>query len=448
MTISSAASEPRVPESSEKAQRTSHPIALWFLFWGEFAERYSFYGMKTILLLYMTTVLHFDDGAARGWISYFKAAAYGMPLLGGFIADRFFGKYWTIVGFSVPYILGHVIIGFENVPCLLIALALLALGAGVVKPNTSTLMGMTYDQQRPGQTQLRSDAFAMFYVAINAGFFISSVAAPLLRDHYGYRIAFLFPAGLMLISFVLFTVGKPFYAKETARRGPTTPVERREQRRALRRLFGLFAVVAFFWSVMEQYDNTWVHFARDHVDLKFGLIGKPLDPDQFQSLNGVFIIVLVPIVAVVWHMLARAGIRLRPTDKMFIGFLLTLATPLIMAIAAALAGDAGRVSAWWLVLAYFVITLAEVCISVVGLELAFTAAPASMKSFITACWLLTLASGDILNAVITPYYDETISLGGAALHLTPTIFFGFFALLMVPVTISFVFIARRFNALS
>src|SRR5580658_8387564 len=112
-----------------------------------------------------------------------------------------------MVTFCVPYILGHFIIGFENVPCLLIALTLLAIGAGVVKPNTSTLMGMTYDQQRPGRTQLRSDAFAIFYVAINAGFFVSSLAAPLIRTHYGYRTAFLVPAGLMVISFSLFGLG-------------------------------------------------------------------------------------------------------------------------------------------------------------------------------------------------------------------------------------------------
>ena len=135
---------------------TSHPIALWFFFWGEFAERCSFYGMKAILLLYMIDRLGFDKGAASGWMNYFKAACFFLPLAGGFLADNYFGKYRTIVAFSLPYILGHVILGFQNVPCLLISLALLAMGAGVIKPNLSTLMGMTYDQQRPGQTQLRA----------------------------------------------------------------------------------------------------------------------------------------------------------------------------------------------------------------------------------------------------------------------------------------------------
>ncbi len=245
---------------AERPMRTSHPLALAFFFWGEFAERCSFYGMKAILLLYMIDRLGFDNGSASAWMNYFKAACYFLPLAGGFLADNYFGKYRAIVAFSLPYILGHVIIGFENVPCLLLALALLAMGAGVTKPNISTLMGLTYDQQRPGQSQLRSDAFAMFYVAINSGSFASSFAVPLIRNAYGYRVAFLFPAGLMFAAFTLFVLGKPFYAKETIRRVRAAPQERREQWRVLRRILGLFAVIVFFWSVLEQYDNTWILF--------------------------------------------------------------------------------------------------------------------------------------------------------------------------------------------
>jgi len=456
-------------QSGETPVSTSHPIALWFFFWGEFAERCSFYGMKAILLLYMIDRLGFDKGVASGWMNSFKAACYFLPLAGGFLADRLFGKYRTIVAFSLPYILGHVILGIQNVPCLLIALGLLAMGAGAVKPNLSTLMGMTYDQQRPDQTQLRSDAFAMFYVAINTGSFVSSFAVPLIRNFYGYRIAFLFPAALMIVAFALFVAGKPFYAKETMRRSRPTPQERREQWHVLRKIFGLFVVVVFFWSVIEQYDSSWILFARDHVDLnifdfapktwQFGLLtllgrrfhinllGTPLVADQFQVLNPIFVMVLVPVVAIVWRLLARAGVNLRPTDKMLIGFVFTLATPLILAIAGARADTVGRISAWWLVSAYFVITAAEACISVVGLELAFTAAPESMKSFVTACWLLTMSCGDFLNALITPYYDESVSLGSLTVRLSPSVYFGLFGLMMIPVLIAFLLVARRFNRL-
>ena len=201
--------EPQTPS------RKTHPIGFWFFFWGELAERCSYYGMRAILTLYMVDRLGFSDGLASSAMSYFIAGCYFLPLVGGFVADRFFGKYWTIVGFSVPYILGHVILGVESVPFLIVALVLLAMGSGVIKPNISTLMGLTYDQQRPGQEKLRSDAFAMFYWAINLGAAVSSFAMPIIRTRMNYAIAFLFPAALMAVSFAIFAAGKRFYAVET-----------------------------------------------------------------------------------------------------------------------------------------------------------------------------------------------------------------------------------------
>src|SRR5262249_25972813 len=136
----------------------------------------------------------------------FIAACYLLPLLGGYLADNFLGKYWTLVIFCIPYILGHFILGLETVPTLFIALALLAMGTGATKPNIPTLMGMTYDQQRPGQDRLRSDAFAMFYFAINVGALLSSFAMPQIRNQWNYQIAFLFPAMLMVIAFPIFAL--------------------------------------------------------------------------------------------------------------------------------------------------------------------------------------------------------------------------------------------------
>src|SRR5207302_333991 len=135
-------------------------------------------------------------------------------------------KYWTIVGFSIPYVFGHVVLGFENMPALIFALSLLAMGSGVTKPNISTLMGMTYEQQRPGQDQLRSNAFAYFYLAINVGAFLSQAALPSIRTQYDYWIAFLVPAGLMVLALIIFALGKPYYAVETLVHTPLTWPER------------------------------------------------------------------------------------------------------------------------------------------------------------------------------------------------------------------------------
>jgi len=180
------------PPPAERSGVLDHPIGFWFFFWGEFAERCCYYGMRTILLLYMIRVLGFSDGQASRVMSYYIAACYLLTLVGGYLADNYFGKYRTIVGFSLPYIVGQLMLGIEtlqNRACLYVSLALLAMGSGVIKPNLSTLMGLTYDQKRPGRAKLRSDAFAMFYGAINIGAAISSFAMPWIRDRYGYAAA-------------------------------------------------------------------------------------------------------------------------------------------------------------------------------------------------------------------------------------------------------------------
>src|SRR5438552_2784306 len=310
----------------------------------------------------MADKLGLGETNAATYMSFFIAGCYFLPLAGGFIADRFFGKYWTIVGFSIPYILGHVILGVESVTFMVIALTLLAMGSGVIKPNISTLMGLTYDQYRPGQTQLRSDAFAFFYMAINIGAFLSSSAVPWLRTHYSYATAFLFPAGLMVVALALFALGKPFYAREVITRTETTPEERRQQWAVLGRLFGVFLVITFFWMVFDQSTTTWIRFAQNDFDLN--LLGYPVEPDQFQALNPLFIIALLPVISVaLWRFLARLGLHLRPTDKMLVGFLVTAASMAAMTAAGFLASPGHKVSLWWQVLTYFLITVAELCIS-------------------------------------------------------------------------------------
>ncbi len=427
---------------------TSHPTGFWFFFWGELAERSCYYGMRAILTLYLAEQLGFGDANASTIMSLFIAGCYLLPLLGGYIADNFFGKYWTIVGFSLPYILGQLllcidseqVLGIPPKQFIFVSLVLLAMGSGVIKPNISTLMGLTYDQYRPGQTQLRSDAFSFFYMAINIGAFASSSTMPYLRTHYGYHFAFAFPAGLMLIALTLFALGKPYYAHEVITRTEKTPEERRQQWAVLRRLFGLFFVITFFWMVFDQSTSTWILFAKKDFDLN--LLGYHVDPDQVQAVNPLFIIALLPVISVgLWRVLAHLGLRMRPTDKMLVGFLVTAVSMGVMTFAGYLASSGQKVSLWWQVLTFFLITVAELCISPVGLELAFTAAPKAMKGFITGCFLLTVFFGNIINSYLVRLYTPlapTTTLG-------PMEYFGMLTGILLVITVAFVFVARRFN---
>jgi dipeptide/tripeptide permease len=449
------------------AVSTRHPLAFFFFFWGEFAERCSYYGMRAILFMYLTSVLTFTDNTATEIQSYFKAACYFLPLLGGYLADRFFGKYWTIVGFSVPYVLGHFILGIQTEVALFIALLLLAGGSGVIKPNISTLMGLTYDQQRPGQAALRSSAFLWFYFSVNVGAVISQFGLPKLRSYlidqtgdlgYAYRIAFQFPAWLMVASLAIFAAGKRFYGKDKA--GPLpdlSPEERRQRWEVLARLFGVFALMVFWWAIYEQNDNLWTAFARDHIDrnllgekvtlttlsflnpifdLVWRLFGGEFAPDGFQFINALLVIVLVPIFAWSFRKLDPEMTVFRPMRKILAGFLFQVAASGVMAIAGVLASEGTPVTAWWIVAGFALLTVGEILLYGTGLELSYAAAPANMKGFVTACFLVTNALGNLINAQLSKLYGT---------HLNPAEFFALSAGIVFAAAVAFYFVGRRFD---
>jgi len=265
-------------------------------------------------------VLHYSDADGGTYYYLFKMMAYLLPLLGGILADRWFGRYWTIVGFSIPYVAGHFVLGIEDkFWCMVALFALLAPGTGVIKPNISSLLGETYDQQRPGQDALRISGFQYFYFAINVGALISMAAVPFIRDKSGYAIAFQFPAWLMVGALAIFAAGKPFYAKGVRGRVKTAAQRQEENatlalffailcglagpllvkefvsretyvisqialavasiallilawrlfspemRATLARLFGVFGLISLWWVAYEHNDSIWVFFARDYM---------------------------------------------------------------------------------------------------------------------------------------------------------------------------------------
>jgi POT family proton-dependent oligopeptide transporter len=382
----------------------AHPRGFWFVFWGELAERASFYGMRTVLALYLIDTLRFAPAGAASVMSLFLAAAYLTPILGGVIADRALGRFGTITAFALPYVAGHVVLAaVPNRIGLGISLALLALGAGAIKPNTSTLMGMIYVAEK--KTALLGRAFSYFYAAINVGSALTSLGLPLVRVAYGYEAALLVPAGLMAVSFALFVAGRRHYPAEPPRHRPS-PVERAAARQSLRTLAPMFALISIFWFVYDQSASTWIFFARDAVDLHlFGTL--TITPDQIQGTNPVFILILTPLFNRLWTWLAtRRGTGEVPdTRKIQIGFWIVVIAMAGMTIAGALS-VLGPVSVWWLLAATFVITLGELCISVVGLELAFRRAAPGTKSAITGAFLATTCVGDLIGGGFAQLYGR------------------------------------------
>jgi dipeptide/tripeptide permease len=426
----------------------NHPAGFWFIFWGELAERCSFYGMRAVLAVYMADALQLGEANGGSYYFTFVAACYFLPLVGGWVADNFLGKYLTIVIFSVPYILGHVILGIESFYAVAIALSLLAMGSGVIKPNISPLMGLTYDQYRPGQEQLRSNAFGIFYMAINIGAATSTLIVPWIRDHYGYFLAFLFPAVLMAVAFVVFAAGKPFYAREVISRTRKTPEERALQWRVLGQVGLLFLLVMFFWAIFDQSSGTWIYFARKYMNVDLYLFGDPLAAETMQAINPILIVIMLPVTTVLWTALDSRGIKIRATDKMILGFLLTAACMGVMAYCGYSVRQVGeneilppdeRISIRWQAVAYLLITMAEILISVTGLELAFVAAPKSMKGFVTSLWLVSVGMGNLfLNVPLSRLYP----------HMAPGNYFAMLTVLLLVVAVAFYFVGRQYNRMS
>lgn len=438
-----------IPQASVAAVPDTHPPALWFIFWGEFAERCSYYGMRAILALYLASVLGYTTGEANAIQSNFKMACYMLPLLGGFLADRYFGRYWTIVGFSIPYVAGHFILGIEDRTAMFIALGLLACGSGVIKPNISTLMGQTYDQKRPGKEQLRTAAFNLFYLAINVGAVISQFSLPQIRDHYGYRMAFQFPAWLMVAALIAFALGKPYYGTDTRSHQELTPEERAQQWRVLGRLFGIFALIVLFWVPYEQNDNLWVFFSRDYVDrtIQFGSWSYTFSPDQIQFLNPLFVIILIPTFILLFRKLDPHTRFFTPMTKILLGFLFTAAAAGTMSLAGFRASpDAKVVSIYWVGAAYIILTIGEVLLYGTALELAYVAAPKRMKGLVTAIFLLTNTLGNFINSWIGFLYggslEDPVEKRGP---LPPGQFFLMSSMFALVAAVAFVFVGRAYS---
>jgi POT family proton-dependent oligopeptide transporter len=429
-----------IPSENPFTRIGQHPIGFWFVFSGELAERASYYGMRTLLALYMIDVLGFSEAAGTTVMKAFMASCYLTPFFGGWIAEKYLGRYKTILYYSFPYILGHIILGgVQNKAGLAVGLVLLAFGSGAIKPNTSVLMGQIYDAEK--KDALLNEAFSLFYAAVNVGAALSSFTLPLVvkAQNGRYGLALMIPAVLMAVAFLAFALGKRWYPREDVRaaRPPKTAGQREMERRTLLRIAGVFAAIAVFWLIYDQNADTWIYFAQSHTDLHlFGSVG--LTSNQMQALNPVFIVVLTPVFNYIWNRAKklRGGREVADTRKMLIGFGIVVVTSAIMAYAAWLARDGAMVTVWWVILATFVVTLAELCISPVGLEFAYRQAAPGTKSVVTAAFHMMVFVGDSIGLIFAPFYEK---------GLKPASYFGLLAVIMTATSLAFIPISRKFE---
>lgn len=412
-----------------------HPKGLVFLFGTEMWERFSYYGMRALLTLYMVKYLLQPGnreqvagfGPLQGALEavfgpldvqplasqiygLYTALVYLTPVLGGLIADRWLGRRRTVVAGALLMALGHFMMAFENL--FLLALLTLILGNGAFKPNISTQVGMLY---APGDAR-RDRAYSIFYVGINLGAFL----APLVCGTLGERIAWHWGFGAagvgMLVATVIYLAGagalpddRPARRDpaEASRAKPARPKLTRDDWRSIGALAILCVFVTFFWATYEQQGNTIALWADGYTDRGVNLLfwRGDVPTTWFQSLNPFMIFAFTPFLVALWARQARRGTEPSTLVKMSLGCLGVALGNLVMIAAALEAGATGKASPMWLLAYFAIITLGELYLSPTGLSFVSKIAPASLVSMLMGFWFLTNFAGNFLSGWLGGFWS-------------------------------------------
>lgn len=397
------------------------PPGISYIVGNEAAERFSYYGMKTILVIYMTKYLMDSSGGydvmsaedAKYWYHLFGTAVYFFPLLGAIISDAFWGKYKTIMNLSVVYCLGHLALalgdsGFGVTVMspriwLAVGLTLIAIGSGGIKPCVSAHVG---DQFGKTNQNLLEKVFGWFYFAINLGAFASTLLTPYLLDTVGPSVAFGVPGLLMLIATIVFWIGRNDYVHIPAHgTGFIKEVFSGEGLKAAGKLMGLYAFVAMFWALFDQTGSAWV-LQAERMDLNW--LGIEWLPSQIQAINPIMIMAFIPLFGFVIYPAINKVFPLTPLRKISIGFFVTVPA-FVLPAWIEMRLDAGEtVNIVWQLAAYAIITAAEVFVSITCLEFSYTQAPKKMKSFIMGLFLMSVSMGNLFTAVVNGIIQEEV----------------------------------------
>jgi POT family proton-dependent oligopeptide transporter len=432
----------QIPYLTAPLKTDKMPPGVPYIVGNEAAERFSYYGMNSILVVFMTKYLLDAQGhpafmppaQAEAWYHTFVSCMYLLPLAGAFLADAVLGKYRTILILSVVYCFGHLALAIDHTRIgLIIGLGLIALGAGGIKPCVSANVG---DQFGPSNQHLLTRVFSWFYFSINFGSAFSTIIIPELLDRRSPELAFGTPGILMLIATVIFWLGrKKFVHIPPAGAGNyVREIMRRENLKALGNLLIIVPFAAMFWALWQQNFSSWV-VQSEKMDRH--LFGKEWLPAQIQTVNPIFILVSLPLFSYLIYPALNKVFTLTPLRKFGMG-LFTTALAFVIVGLIQLRIDAGQTPhILWQILAFVVLTAAEVMVSVTHLEFAYTQAPKKMKSLVMCTYLGAISLGNLFTAGVNFFIqnaDGTVKLAGAS-------YFFFFAKVMLVTAILFLLIA-------
>ncbi|MGG1676343.1 peptide MFS transporter [Neobacillus sp. NRS-1170] len=457
-----------------------HPKGLFTLFFTEFWERFSYYGMRAILVFYMYYEvskggLGIDKTLALSIMSIYGSLVYMSGIIGGWLADRIFGTSKAVFYGGILIMFGHIVLAIPgSVSMFFVSMVLIVLGTGLLKPNVSTVVGEMYSEE----DNRRDAGFTIFYMGINAGAFLSPLIVGSVMD-YSFHLGFGIAAVGMFLGLIVFilTKKKNLGLAGTVVHNPLSPDEKKKvftiiglsaviiavlivvlismgmltfesfinlvtilgiliptmyfivmyrspkttavERSRVIAYIPLFIAAVMFWSIQEQGSTILASYADTRTQLDFA--GIHISPAWFQSLNPLFIIIFAPIFAAIWVKLGKR----QPTipQKFSLSLLFAGVSFLVILLPAYLGGTDSLVNPLWLVLSYLICVFGELLLSPVGLSATTKLAPAAFSAQTMSLWFLASAAAQALNAQIVKFYTPETEMtyfgviGGASIVL-------------------------------
>jgi POT family proton-dependent oligopeptide transporter len=413
---------------SDTAGWAGHPRGLSTLFFTEMWERFSYYGMRAFLILYMTAPaaaggLGFAVPRAGAVYGNYTGSVWLATIAGGIVADRLLGAYKSVLYGGIIIALGHFTLAFRALPFFYAGLALIVIGTGLLKPNATTMLGSLYDER-----DARRDAgFSIFYMGINLGAFLGPLVAGALAQRVDWHLGFACAGVGMTLGLIQYVAGRdrlrPALERVAARAaapraagaaapgssGPDrvvlgfTPVEWGR----MGAVFVFFVFAALFWAAYEQAASTLNLFVDRYADRT--VLGWTVPSSWYVSIQALFVILLSPAFAWLW---VRLGPREPSTPTKFaLGLLFVGLSFVLLLPAGAMAqrGGGALVSSLWLVAAYFIQVVGELCLSPVGNSVVTKLAPARVVGMMMGVWFLSIAAGNKLAGLVAGF-SETVPL--------------------------------------
>lgn len=381
-----------------------HPVGLYVLFFTEMWERFSYYGMRALLVLYLTSKTT-DINPGVGWTQvealslygWYTALVYIMSIPGGILADKFLGQKKAVILGAILLVIGHSVLAIEAMWAFYTGLVFIILGVGCLKPNISTMVGGLY---KKGDIR-RDQGFTIFYIGINIGAFLSGLIVGYIGEVHGWHYGFGLAGILMVFGLIQFLVGQKhlihvgnYLGKSNKVEDQETynrPLNKIEKDRVIVLLISFLLIIAFF-AAFEQAGGLMNIYASEKTDRM--LLGWQVPATWFQSLNSFFIITLGVSVAAFWAKRKLKGTEASSLYKMIIGLGLVGLGFLFMSAAVTEYDNTGTSAMYWLVLAYLFHTVGELCLSPVSLSFVTKLAPAKYASIMMGIYFATTGLGN------------------------------------------------------